>query len=225
MNKLKITLSALLCLIATLIGTSSCSTSRTGAPAPQLRAQAWAQVTLPVKVRLVAPSGITLSGRATLVNDSLVHVSMRFLGMELGVINMTQDSIWAVDKVHRYMFAESTQTLLGGRNVTLANLQELMLGVDAQDSPQQEYSTGNHALNVNYADFVKTPAGMTAGSVNLNTEIGSGKVDATIYWDYNGARWAVPGQPSPSISIPRFTPPVGYTRIGVLQILQMLRNF
>ncbi len=60
--------------------------------------------------------------------DRSVHLSLRFLGMEVASLMVTQDGIFALYKLERLYFAESISDLLGGFPTTVGNVQDLLLG-------------------------------------------------------------------------------------------------
>ncbi|MDE6540993.1 MAG: DUF4292 domain-containing protein [Muribaculaceae bacterium] len=88
----------------------------------------WHDVQLPVKATLRSPANLSASGRLTMVCDSLVHLSMRVLGMEVAVVRMTRDSVHVYDKFHRYLFAESIRAVQARTGLTLADMQCALLG-------------------------------------------------------------------------------------------------
>lgn len=88
----------------------------------------WHSISVPVKVELKSPAKMSLSGRAYMVNDSVIHVSMRLLGFEVAVLHVTSDSIYCVDKVRKMAIVEGLDRLSAGSGVTLGQLQSLMLG-------------------------------------------------------------------------------------------------
>jgi len=88
----------------------------------------WYSLSVPVKVEIKSPAKISLSGRAYMVKDSVIHVSMRVLGFEVAVMRATPDSVYCVDKVHKLAVIESIDRLSANTGITLGQLQSLMLG-------------------------------------------------------------------------------------------------
>lgn len=134
-----------LAILACALLLAACSTQRraprtpdteaapAGSPAAQFAALAgsyglWHDVQMPVRATLRSPFSLSASGRMTLVRDSLVHISMRVLGMEVGVMQLTRDSVFVVDKFHRFLIAESMGRLTAGTGLTLADVQSALLG-------------------------------------------------------------------------------------------------
>ncbi|MDE6109609.1 MAG: DUF4292 domain-containing protein [Muribaculaceae bacterium] len=139
-------------LLSLLILLAACATSRKTASAPassgaevpvevagnataqQLYASLtatctpWQSVQIPVRASLRSPMSVSASGRLTMVRDSLVHLSLRMLGIELAVVSVDNDSVRVFDKFHRYYMAESTAALAGRTGITLPDMQSLLLG-------------------------------------------------------------------------------------------------
>lgn len=88
----------------------------------------WHSLSVPVKVELRSPSRLSLSGRAYMVKDSLVHVSMRVLGFEVAYMHVTRDSVYCVDKVHHLAVIEGIDRLSSNAGITLGQLQSLLIG-------------------------------------------------------------------------------------------------
>ena len=88
----------------------------------------WQSVQIPVRASLRSPVSVSASGRLTMVRDSLVHLSLRMLGIELAVVCVDKDSVRVFDKFHRYYIAEGTAALTGSTGITLADVQSLLLG-------------------------------------------------------------------------------------------------
>lgn len=88
----------------------------------------WHDVYMPVTLNLKRPISMGISGRATMVRDSLIHISMRMLGIEVAVAHVTADSVWLVDKYHKYVCAAATSAITGPNNLSLSDLQDMLLG-------------------------------------------------------------------------------------------------
>ena len=88
----------------------------------------WHDVQMPVRATLRSPMSFSASGRLTMVRDSLVHISMRVLGMEVAVLRATRDSVMVLDKFHRYMLCESMDALTARTGMTLLDVQCALLG-------------------------------------------------------------------------------------------------
>lgn len=88
----------------------------------------WHSISVPVKIDLKSPMRVSMSGRAYMVNDSLVHVSMRVFGFEVALLHATVDSVYFVDKVHKLAVVEGLDKISANAGITLGQLQSLMLG-------------------------------------------------------------------------------------------------
>ncbi len=134
----------LLAALIVTIGVASCSTSRSTSQSTDAQYQAasvsdcfkaltatysdWQQINVPIKVAIESPTKLSASGRAYMQRDKYIYISMRFLGMEVANAYIDTDSIIVCDKMnHRYV-GESIRDLLAGADITLADLQNLLLG-------------------------------------------------------------------------------------------------
>lgn len=88
----------------------------------------WDDVKVPVTLRLKSPKKFSIGGTMTMQRDRSLHLSLRFLGMEVAALMVTQDSIFALYKLEKLYFAESISDLLGGFPATVSNVQDLLLG-------------------------------------------------------------------------------------------------
>lgn len=88
----------------------------------------WQRLSLPVTLRLREPSSISVSGTAVMERGKSITISLRFLGMEMAVMHLTNDSVVALDKYHDKYVAESLHRFLGGFPVNISNVQDALLG-------------------------------------------------------------------------------------------------
>ncbi len=88
----------------------------------------WHDVVMPVDLSLHQPKEFSVSGRATMVKDECVYISIRVLGFEAANIYITPDSIFASYKLNKIYVAEETSQLLANYPVTIGNIQDLLLG-------------------------------------------------------------------------------------------------
>lgn len=90
----------------------------------------WTTMSVPVKLELTAPTRLSLSGRAYMVRDSLIHISLRFLGIaEVAVVRITPDSVYCVDKVHQMAIVEGINKISDATGITVTQLQDLLIGM------------------------------------------------------------------------------------------------
>lgn len=88
----------------------------------------WERLRLPVKVEMESPKSNSVSGTATMVRDRAIHISLRFFGFEVGWMYLTPDSITIADKHNKRYMSEVIRPFLAGAPVTIANVQDLILG-------------------------------------------------------------------------------------------------
>ena len=88
----------------------------------------WTRVKLPVTVNLRQPKSISLSATATMERGKSITISLRFLGLEVGVLYLTSDSLLAIDKFNKVYVNEPLKPLLGGFPANISNVQDLLLG-------------------------------------------------------------------------------------------------
>lgn len=81
-----------------------------------------------VNLSLQAPASASISGRATMVRGDAILISLRMLGMEIGVLYIDSDSVFVLDKYHKYYMAESLDALLRGYPMTISDVQNFLLG-------------------------------------------------------------------------------------------------
>lgn len=108
-------------------------TSPTGEPHARFAAMTsayglWQDVQMPVRASIRSPFSISASGRLTMVQGKLIHISVRLLGMEVAVMQVTPDSVFVVDKFHRYLIAEPTEKLTARTGLTVGDMQNALLG-------------------------------------------------------------------------------------------------
>lgn len=189
----------------------------------------WRDVYMPVKVSLKSPMSMSLSGRATMVRDSLINISLRFMGfVEVAEINITADSVVMLDKHNDYMFAEPLQAVMGSHNITVGQMQDIILGcavpgsVPGADRSENQLAFGNPGsdkpLTVTYSDFADTPAGQLAQLITVQAPVKSTDVTATIDWNLKSAKWNS-GRKTRFI-----TPSKGYKRITMSNAMRMLKS-
>lgn len=88
----------------------------------------WHDVVVPIDLSLHQPKSFSVSGRATMVKDESIYISIRVFGFEAANIYVTPDSIFASYKLNKIYIAEETGRLLANYPVTVGNIQDLLLG-------------------------------------------------------------------------------------------------
>lgn len=80
-------------------------------------------------IKLSAGSSFSSSIQVRMVRDKDIYISLRpVLGIEVGKLLITADSIYAVDKIHKRYFAEKVSLLTAGIPVTVSDVQDIFLG-------------------------------------------------------------------------------------------------
>ena len=88
----------------------------------------WDDVSVPVRLELEAPKQMSISGRATMERGKSVMISLRVLGMEVASLYITNDSVYATEKIHKYYIAEDINSLCGKFPVSINDVQDMLLG-------------------------------------------------------------------------------------------------
>lgn len=88
----------------------------------------WTDVSLPVKLNLLEPKYISISGKAVMVRDSEIYISLRVLGFEAGGIYIDKDSVFVYEKLNKAMLAEPLSRITSLTGMTLGDIQDAILG-------------------------------------------------------------------------------------------------
>ena len=80
-------------------------------------------------IKLNAGSSFSSSIQMRMVRDQAIFISLRpMLGIEVGKLIITADSLYAVDKIHKRYVAEKVSILTSGIPVTVSDVQDIFLG-------------------------------------------------------------------------------------------------
>jgi len=80
-------------------------------------------------IKLSAGSSFSSAIQVRMVRDEAIYISLRpMLGIEVGKLIITADSLYAVDKVHKRYIAEKVSILTSGIPVTVSDVQDIFLG-------------------------------------------------------------------------------------------------
>lgn len=170
--------------------------------------QEWEDVQMPVTLSLVTPNKMSISGKATMVRDSAIYLSLRMLGMEVAQAYANPDSVWFVDKYHKMYVQESLQSLCGSYPMALDDIQDCLLGqafpidahgVTAEYNLEAEvpWLTGMYfyrqdpprVVALTYNLVQETPAGLACNLMNLSAATDSLSMTATVQWTLDKAQW------------------------------------
>jgi len=88
----------------------------------------WQDVSMPLKVTLTSPKKPGFSARAVMRHNEWITMSIRMLGFEVASLWIDRDSIHAVDRYHKLYLSESVSRALAGTDITIGNIQDLLLG-------------------------------------------------------------------------------------------------
>jgi hypothetical protein len=199
---------------------SSCRSGRNVTTvAPETEYQTWHDVYMPVKVNLKSPSSLSLSGRATMVRDSVINISFRVLGFEVAVANVTNDSVWLVDKYHKYLFAEPLSAITGGHNLSVGDIQQLLMRRAALgDVLSFDNSRLEQPVTIKYADPVESVFGSYYSDIAVSAALTNMEVSAVLDWSLSSAKW------NENRSASFVQPDGGYKRITATAVAAMLKS-
>lgn len=80
-------------------------------------------------ISIKASSNFSSSIQVRMVRDEAIYISLRpLLGIEVGKLLITADSLYAVDKVHKRYVAEKVSLLTAGIPVTVSDVQDIFSG-------------------------------------------------------------------------------------------------
>ena len=80
-------------------------------------------------IKLSAGSNFSSAIQVRMVRDEAIYISLRpMLGIEVGKLIITADSLYAVDKIHKRYIAEKVSILTSGIPVTVTDVQDIFLG-------------------------------------------------------------------------------------------------
>lgn len=80
-------------------------------------------------ISLKGSNNFSSSVQVRMVRDQAIFISLRpMLGIEVGKLLITADSIYAIDKLHKRYLAEKVSILTAGIPVTVSEVQDMFLG-------------------------------------------------------------------------------------------------
>lgn len=194
----------------------------------------WTWAYIPGNISISEPASLSASARLTMQRDSMIHISLRILGMEVAVLYADADSIYAVDKFHKYYIAESLDRIIAGSGLTLGTVQDILLGqalppakgrsawaatladgtISALDFDLHSDDT---TLRCVYPAHEESPAGPVASSVEILGTKNSRKVAASMRMNIGSAKWDAQRPVN-------FSAPKGYKKIDFDTLLKTLKN-
>ena len=159
----------------------------------------WTTLSVPVSVALRSPKTLKASGTLTMTRGKDIGISVRVLGIEVASLYLSGDSVWALDKWHKYYVAESISELLGGFPATVENVQDMLIGhaFVIGDSPLTAGDVKKFNLAASTGNWSMSPR-KTPGNVEYSFVIADGG-------DLTGLEAVVAGRPV-TCSYGAFTP-------------------
>ncbi|MCM1472029.1 MAG: DUF4292 domain-containing protein [Bacteroides sp.] len=88
----------------------------------------WQRLRVPVTVSVSKPKQISISGTAFFERGKSISITLKYFGFEIGSLYVDNDSIMVIDKLHKSFACESVGRFLAGFDVSVDNLQNLLLG-------------------------------------------------------------------------------------------------
>lgn len=170
----------------------------------------WHDLYLPFKFNLYTPGQVSLSGRATLVRDSALYLSIRVMGIEGAVALITPDSVFVHDKYHKIYIADDASAFLSG--IGLGRAQCALLGEPFEPGPLLDsicwvlpsaMAGVIESLSIDlpaaaqayfaYGQWEQTERGMLAGQCDLlvypSPDSENPSVQASVEWNLGNAKF------------------------------------
>lgn len=172
----------------------------------------WSNVYASANISLEKPMEMSFSSRVTMQRGEYIHLSMRFIGMEVVAVYMNSDSLYFVDKYHKYLFAEPNKAVLGENysNLTINDIQDVILG--KIQLPETD------RVAVVPANFVETPAGNVASDLSLFSDTPYGTIEGKWAWSPRDAKW---NDPTRTVN---FKMPGNYRRIQLENLKSLFKS-
>lgn len=161
----------------------------------------WQSVEVPVRLSVIAPASMDISGRMKMVRGEVVYISLRMIGFEVGKVMLTPDSLFISVSPKKLYVAEPLAAV--SRYVTLSNLQDILTGVPfvagSDVATSSDFRISSDGVNniltprrrVGGADYSWIFSGDTEQAV---ADIGS----ASLRADYSFGQEFTPGRPAES---------------------------
>lgn len=89
----------------------------------------WQSMRMPVTVQLLSPTKASVSGSLTLYRDRAIQLSLRYFGFEIGSLQVANDTITIIDKIHKSYASEPLANFLSDFPITISSIQNILLGI------------------------------------------------------------------------------------------------
>ncbi len=132
-----------------------------------------------------------------MIRDQRITISLRFLGMEVAVLDVTPQSITAIDRYHKIWMTHPIEAFMHEHDFTLSDLQDALLGTASESTLQKLDST---PVSVMYGPMVATAEGILTRYVIVTASIPSLPLEFELSYKPEKAEWNT-GR-TPNINIP-----------------------
>lgn len=118
----------------------------------------WNTIQVPLTISLAKPTSFKASAKVYMTRDTSIYMSFTVLGMEMAAIQITNDSIFGVDKMHKQYVAESLESITANYPVNVSTLQQMFMGEPCMPVGNK-LSEKNFTINPDYENgqWVVTP--------------------------------------------------------------------
>lgn len=198
---MKLTLKSISILLLAAMTVAGCRSTKT---ASEPGVEQWSNVYVPVRLELLQPKRMSVSGRATMVRDRSIYMSFRFIGLEVASAYCDADSAFVVMKHNQTMITSALGPLMAGTGLGIGDIQDILLGegtVPAKAAGRVTCDVGESA------DGTRTVTVRTVGTRQ--------PVEARIVWSMPDAEY--------NLASPRqWSKPDGYTRVPADKLIANL---
>lgn len=176
----------------------------------------WTRVKVPATIRITSPANMSVNATVTMIRDTSITVSAKFLGMEVFVAQATNDSVLVVDKLHKQYIGQNISEFLANMPFNASTVQDILTGhpvmlpknmpqgatfsmeVDDDMISRIMFVKPDAAtVSLTYPSVITTSYGKMAEQTVIAIEPGNGKKDikASIEWQWGKARWNTEVEP------------------------------
>lgn len=192
-------------ILAALLLLAGCRSQKQAVVTPQEEEATWRNVQMPVTVTMLKPQKMSISGTATLVRGEYVYISLRFLGFEVGQINVTPAEADVVLKQPQKLWVNMpVDAYLERLGVPFTSLQEIMMG------NRDFMSKVPRDMRVTFGGSEEKP------EVEISGKLKGKDVELVLTWNLGAAKW---NQESPR----GFTAPgQGYNKLTAEEAFKLI---
>ena len=197
---------------AVLMGLGACKsqkqpTAPSVIPSQPEQTATWQNVELPVKIEMMSPKQITLNGRATLVRDKYVLITIKMLFFEVGTIYADPQNVEVVlNQPSKIWIEQPIAEHFKKLKIDFATLQEALLG----DQTAIDRIPLHDGLGIVASGTERRPV------VTAAIKTSKRSMEGRLTWMMDQADWNVASPAAFS------QPSSGYTRMTVQQLMQKL---